>query len=98
PPETNIVQKNSTSTADAETSWVAKARGNPSAVSNAKNATGRCDAQRSAAQPQKKYPISQPSGGIHSTLPKSDWVRPSTRFKYKGARYSIGPIAMAPRP
>src|ERR1700723_803172 len=43
-------------------------------------------AKRSVNQPQKKYPISQPSGGSQSTRPSSPCVKAKTFDKYSGAR------------
>jgi hypothetical protein len=55
-------------------------------------------ANRSDKYPQKKYPASMPSGGIHKMWPSCLWVTWKTPVKYSGPRNPITPTGIAPRP
>src|SRR3954464_4943970 len=71
PSAIKVDQKNSATTTGQEVARVMNAVGSERIVSSAKILTGRWSvaANRSATQPQKKYPISQPSIGIQRILP-----------------------------
>src|SRR6185369_4546509 len=100
PSAMNVDQVNRAIATTQELVSVMKAVGRERIVSRTKIRTGRSSlaANRSATQPQKKYPISHPTIGIHKTLPNWAWVKPSARFRYSGLKYAATPSAKPPNP